>query len=122
MTWTIKKDFLGAVMLNSEQTGAIEFREKDDHKFVIVSAKTGAFKITAEDMYAIGKLLMAFGESSDDADNTVLKWTAVAMRRKTPIEKRNVVLPMREDGCVDLEGEHAIENFIKKGDTDERTA
>lgn len=122
MTWTIKKDFRGAVLINSEQTGAIELRERDDHPYAVISAKYGAFELSERDMYAIGKLLMAFGESDMYADEDVLKWSSIVFAPKTPIEKRQIELPKREDGCVALEGEHAIENYIKKGESDERTA
>ena len=111
--WTVKKDFLGATAVNAEQTGAIQIREKNDEKYAIFSTKNGAFALSAEEMYMFGQLLMMFGKKTDTSEETVLKWASTVMPRKTPIQLRRVELPVNEHGCIDLQGEHAIEKFIK---------
>lgn len=117
MTWTVKKDFHGVTAINQKQTGAIEFREKDDRKFAIVSAKYEAFKLTGADMYQLGYLLIALS-GIEDADARSLLETDVnfvLQQRPSPLMSRVVELPKREDGCVDLSN-GTIAQYIQKGE------
>lgn len=118
MTWTVKKDFHGITAVNKRQTGAIEFRERDDHRFAIVSAKYEAFKLTAADMYQLGYLLISLSGINDDGDlrEALEQDVNFVLHQKTsPLMSRVVDLPKREDGCIDLGDSASISQYMQKG-------
>ena len=115
MAWTIKKEFDGIVAVNTKLTGAVEIKEKDDKPYAIVSSKYDAFRMSAYDMFQLGYLLIEMsGVTDKEVIDRIQTITDNAVRtKKTPLTGRNINLPKREDGCIDLEGENAIVRYIR---------
>lgn len=120
MTWTVKKDFHGITAVNAKQTGAVEFREKDDRKYAVISSKYEAFKLNSAEMYQLGYMLMELSGVNDEGACSILEKEVnyVLHQKESPLMSRVVNLPKREDGCIDLGEYSSISEYMKKGEND----
>ena len=118
MTWVVKKDFRGITAVNQKQTGAVEFREKDDRKFAVISAKYEAFKLSSADMYQLGYMLIELSGVNDEMAREALQKDVnyILHQKVSPLMSRVVDLPKRSDGCIDLGENTSISQYITKGE------
>lgn len=116
MTWTVKKDFRGITAVNAKETGAVEFRERDDYRFAVISAKYEAFKLTSAEMYQLGYMLITLSNIEDEGAKTILEKEVnpVLFQPATPIHTRNIELPKRADGCIDLGENESISQYLNR--------
>lgn len=120
MTWTVKKDFHGITAVNQKQTGAVEFREKDDRKYAVISSKYEAFKLSSADMYQLGYMLIELSGVNDEGARGILEKEVnfVLHQKESPLMSRVVELPKREDGCIDLGETGSFSQYIRRENND----